>query len=106
MKNEYYRHSDAKSNENSKIHSSFFFVRFGLAEALLSLKRTAKFMLFLYASVLPKPLLSLVSYINQPVPIHRHTFALSDDGKAKLTELLEVPFSIRTIGLSPVVAVS
>jgi len=129
MKNEYYRHSDAKSMRTVKfiLHSflhasvlpkpllslkrtakfSLFFVRFGFAEAPSLVKESSKIQsFFLYASVLPKPLLSLVSYINQPIPIHRHTFALSDDGKTKLTELLEVPFSIRTIGLSPIVAVS
>ena len=78
MKNENYYRSDDKSNEKSKIHSSFF---------------------ILYSSF-------LIFDINQSVSIHRHTFALSDDGKMELIEFLEVPLPIRSICLSPVIAVS
>lgn len=65
MKNEYYRHSDAKSNENSKIHSSFFFVRFGLAEAPSLVKENSKIQsFFVRFGFTEAP--SLVSFLYQP----------------------------------------
>jgi len=65
MKNEYYRHSDAKSNENSKIHSSFFFVRFGLAEAPSLVKESSKIQSF-FCTLRFCRSPSFVSFLYQP----------------------------------------